>query len=340
MQPIQPFIAPALRCLSLACGATVAAVIATGLWWWLPGPWTWRWPVVVAIGGAVWWAGWWQRNGPWWWLARSAVLALCILFFALTPRTNDTWDPSQAKTIVVERNSDTWVIHHCRAARADISAPTTWESVTLDPATIDEMWLAICPFSPNSDLAHVFLSFGYRDSDGQRRYLAISPEIRRQRGERYDPIAGCFRRYELMYIVAREGDLIGLRTNLLGEDLRLYPLAVTPAIAQHLFTDAIARAEQLGTQPEWYHSLWNSCGSNLLRHGRAALDDPRLARSPSLLLPGRFDAVAWERGLLAVPPGIENLATLRQRYAIEQRARTVKPTRRDFSALIRTDLDR
>ena len=43
-------------------------------------------------------------------------------------------------------------------------------------------------------------SFAFADED----YLAVSVEIRKERGEAFNSLAGFFRQYELMYVVADE----------------------------------------------------------------------------------------------------------------------------------------
>jgi hypothetical protein len=53
------------------------------------------------------------------------------------------------------------------------------------------------------------VSFGFEGKD----YLAISIETRKERGESYSTIAGFFKQYEQVYIVADERDLIRVRTN-------------------------------------------------------------------------------------------------------------------------------
>ena len=58
-------------------------------------------------------------------------------------------------------------------------------------------------------IAHIFLSFEFNG----REHVAISIEARRARGEPYSSLLGFFRRFELIYVVADERDVIRLRTN-------------------------------------------------------------------------------------------------------------------------------
>jgi len=55
--------------------------------------------------------------------------------------------------------------------------------------------------------AHTFVSFGFKSGD----FLAISIEIRKEKGESFSAWRGLLKRYELMYVIADERDVIKLR---------------------------------------------------------------------------------------------------------------------------------
>jgi hypothetical protein len=76
----------------------------------------------------------------------------------------------------------------------------------------------ICSYWSGRHIAHVFLSFGFADG----RHLAVSVETRRRRDQAYSVIAGFFRHYQLIFVVADERDLIGVRTDVRREDVYLY----------------------------------------------------------------------------------------------------------------------
>ena len=67
--------------------------------------------------------------------------------------------------------------------------------------------------------------------------ISISIEIRPTIGESYDPIAGLFKQYEIIYVPGDERDLARVRTNYRNEEVFLYPITATPEQARSLFVD-------------------------------------------------------------------------------------------------------
>ena len=68
------------------------------------------------------------------------------------------------------------------------------------------------------DTAHTALSFGF--DDGQ--YVAVSVEIRGQKGDTYEFLRGLFKQFELFYVIGDERDVIRVRTNYQNEEVHLY----------------------------------------------------------------------------------------------------------------------
>jgi hypothetical protein len=138
------------------------------------------------------------------------------------------------------------------------------------------------------------LSFGFDDQD----YVAVSAEIRKEKGETYDPVKALFGKYELMYVVGDEHDLIALRTNYRRNDVYLYHVRATQDQARRLFVDVMQRVNKLDAEPEFYNTLTNNCTTNIARHinevspHRIALADYRV------VLPGYSDRLAYHLGLI------------------------------------------
>src|SRR3984957_297726 len=119
----------------------------------------------------------------------------------------------------------------------------------------------ICSYWTGPSIAHVFLSFGFADG----RHLAVSVETRRRNGQGFSAIAGFFRRYQLIFVVADERDLIGVRTDIRRERVYLYPLRITPEETRRLFGGYMDRATALAERPEFYNTVTNNCTSNIVR---------------------------------------------------------------------------
>lgn len=141
-------------------------------------------------------------------------------------------------------------------------------------------------------VAHVFVSFGFNDG----RYLSVSIETRRLKGQKYSTWAGFLRRYALIYVVADERDLLGVRTDVRRECVCLYRVQVTRAQVQSIFRDYMWRINELNAHPERYHTLFNNCTTNILRHARAVA--PKLRYTWKILFSGYADDYTYRLGLL------------------------------------------
>jgi hypothetical protein len=96
--------------------------------------------------------------------------------------------------------------------------------------------------------------------------LAVSVEARRRKWQRYSPLWGLFRSYELMFVIGDERDIVRVRTNVRGERVYLYRVRMPPRQMRLLLLDFLQRAESLATRPEWYNSVVSNCATNLFYH--------------------------------------------------------------------------
>ena len=142
-------------------------------------------------------------------------------------------------------------------------------------------------------IAHTMLSFGLQDGT----YLTVSIEVRKEKGERYNPVLGMGRKFELMYLVGDERDLIRLRTEHRDAQVYVYPSVATPEHAQALFLDVMERANHLAFDPEFYHSIGNNCTTNLAGHVNE-ISSKKIRYGWRVLLPGLSAKYAYDLGLL------------------------------------------
>jgi hypothetical protein len=305
----------------------------------MPGP---SWLAIlagVAVFAPAWIWGFVRPAGWRAWLGRGFIVLVLVVVSAVEPSGERSWADDQSHTISVEPNGTAVAIHdvrHCRYYGPD-DYDTYWETRIVDPALIDEVWYVVEPFAAGSPAAHTFLSFGVNDGKGHHRYLAVSVEVRREAEERFSPVAAMFRRFELIYIFADESDVIGLRAVHRQHHVYLYPVKATPAQAQVLFGSMLDRALALKRRPEFYHTLTNSCTTNIADHLRRLWPGSLPRWDLRILLPGNADALALERGLLDCTGTI---AEVRQRYDISEVARRVGDASTSFSARIRDGLVR
>jgi hypothetical protein len=139
-------------------------------------------------------------------------------------------------------------------------------------------------------IAHTIISFGF--TDGTR--LAFSIETRKEVGEAYSPIAGFFKQYELSVIAADERDVVRVRSNVRGEDVRIYRLRMTSAAAQVLLHEYVTMLNNIADQPRFYNTLTANCTT--LVYNMVRVIHPGLPLDPRILLTGYLPDYAYDLG--------------------------------------------
>jgi hypothetical protein len=265
-------------------------------------------------------------------LACAGVLVLAYVALRLTTRPTHerAWRPEQA---VLPSVAMTDTLVHVRNVRdftfrsaADFTP--AYRDRTYDLRKLDRVWFVLSPFNRSwRGPAHSFLSFGF--SDGQ--YVSVSVEARREAGENYSILRGALRKFELMYVIAEERDVIGVRAVTQDDPVYLYPVRATPAQARALFSAMLERAAQIEREPVFYNTFTNNCTTNILHPVNALLDND-IPISLGIVLPGYSDKLAFERGLIDTDLPLEEA---RRRFEVNDRARAAIHAP-DFSARIRS----
>ena len=183
-----------------------------------------------------------------------------------------------------------------------------------DLSKLESVWFIVTPFSKHwRGPAHTFVSFGFSDS----QYVAISVEARREPGETYGPVVGLFNRFELIYVIGDERDLIGSRAAFGGYDVYVYPIRTSPERIRALFLEMLARSNALSARPEFYNTLTNNCTSNVVAHVNH-IAPRRVPRGIKTILPGYADEVAYSLGLIDNSIALDEA---RRRYRVNDRAK-------------------
>jgi hypothetical protein len=138
------------------------------------------------------------------------------------------------------------------------------------------------------------------------------------------------RRFEIMYVIGDERDLIGLRTNVRGDDVYVYPIRAPREKIRALFVEMLARANALYERPEFYNTLTNNCTTNILAHANRITPN-RIPYGKEVLLPGYADELAQRLGLIDTELTLEEA---RVRFLVNERARMFAGDP-DFSLKIR-----
>lgn len=219
-------------------------------------------------------------------------------------RAPAVWVPEYARAARVEWRGPRVTVRDVRNFRyrtRDDCVPAYYDATfALDAVTTVD--LVVSRWTAEA-IAHVFLSFGLDDG----RYVAISIETRRRHGQRYSPYAGFLPLYDLVYVVADERDLIGVRSDVRKERVYLFRAHVTSDTARALFADYLRRVHALESRPEFYNTLFNNCTTNILRHVRAVA--PEVGYSWMVLLSGYADRYGHDLGLLDASMPFDALKT-------------------------------
>ena len=269
-----------------------------------------------------------------WLRAGAALVALLVVAGGVVlafrrPSAERRWAEDQSVLPEAVFEGSRVTIRGVRAFRWTSATAYTaaWEDRSYDLDQVATAWYVLVPFSEKwRGPAHAFVSFGFDDG----RYLAISVEARREAGESYGVLAGMLRRFELLYVVGDERDLVGRRAVYDGNDVFLYPVRADRAVVRAVLVAMRERANALRQRPEFYNTFTNNCTLNLVRHVNA-LSPGRIPGSWRIVLPGYSDEVALGLGLI---DSTGPVAAARERFRINARARAALDAP-DFSRRIR-----
>jgi hypothetical protein len=269
---------------------------------------------------------------PWWRAAAAAVAPFVIVvawWLSLTPSNTRDWQADVARLPSAEFDGSRVTIRNLRnfAYPSPDTVVERWEKHTYDLDQVVGFDLFLSTWGARG-IAHTISSWEF--SDGQ--HLAISIETRKAKGQDYSALLGFFRQYALYYVVADERDVIGVRAGPRGEEVRLYRVRGSPAVARAMLLDYLREVNRLDRSPEWYNALTHNCTTTIRHHAQEiGAGNPFDWR---ILANGRLDELGYERGQIntSMP-----FAELRRRSDITARARAAGD-RGDFSALIREGL--
>lgn len=267
------------------------------------------------------------------WGAIARMACACAVAFlggcsGFAPSNQRSWVSDHALLPRAELRGDQVEVHNVRNCEytSDEDYVLRYYDKTFDLNQIQSVDFIIVPFADLPQIAHVMLSFGFAND----QYVCVSVEIRREKGEEYSPVAGFLQKYELMYVVGDERDLIQLRTIHRLDDVYVYRTRATPEQARLLFVDMLTRANKLSREPEFYNTLTNNCTTNVVNHINKLWPN-RIAYNVQLVLPGYSDRMAYELGLLDTD---KSFAETRAAARVNRLAYEHRDSAR-FSAMIR-----
>ena len=250
------------------------------------------------------------------------VMALSWAFFrhlGLRPSNDRSWVNDNERLTTAEFDDGKVTIRNVRDFewRSNRDFDKRWVDIEINLDDVSKIWFVLEYFDPSRrQMAHTIMSFEM--SDGTR--LACSIEVRRERGERYHPVKGLFRQYELIYVWATERDVIGVRTRCRKRSVtHLFEAVVLgPGNERRMLESYLKRTNKLSQSPEWYNTITNTCTTNIVRHVNEVYPG-RVPRAVAVLLPGLSPKLLQRNNLVKIEGTIEE--TLRNSI-IDERAKS------------------
>jgi len=224
-------------------------------------------------------------------------IAVLSNWLTIAPRNDRLWQKDVATLAYATFENHRVTVHNIRnfAYRSEFDYQPAYYQQTYDLNKLQGVDLFVV-YWMGPAIAHTIMSF--RFSDG--KHLAISIEARKEQNEAYSTIKGFFRQYELIYIVADERDVIGLRTTYRQnppEQVYLYPLQGSKSNALGLLMAYLQEINALSEQPAFYNTLTNNCTTGIWMH--TLINPGHLPFSWKILLSGYVPQYLYESGKLA-----------------------------------------
>lgn len=256
-----------------------------------------RWPAAIALVGIALTASVRLRRRT---LAPAIVMLVCATpvfawWLTLTPHRQRHWVADMENTPWAEIAGDQVTVYNFRNCDRRTASDFTprWEMRTFRLSSLQHLDFYMV-YWDSRHICHTMMTFDF-GADGR---ICASIEARREEGEAYSPLAGIFRRYELLYVLGDERDLVRIRAPLRAatDQVYLFRVSARPEIVRALFLDYVKTANALHERPAWYNSLTTNCSTLIRKHvKRVFSDDPwdwRIAAN------GHLDERLYEQGYL------------------------------------------
>ena len=225
-----------------------------------------------------------------------SVVFMGVLFwwFNIQPSNDRHWQVDVSKLAHASIENNRVTVHNIRNFhyRDELDYSPDYYDKTFDLDKLEGVDLfAVYWMGP--EIAHIIISFDF----GEHDHLAISIEARKEMNEGYSTLKGFFRQYELVYIVADERDVIGLRTNFRNnppEQVYRYRIDAPKENIRPFFLEYVEKINVLYKKPAFYNTLLSNCTTLIWLHSR--VNQEHLPFSWKILLSGYVPEYLYESG--------------------------------------------
>ena len=233
------------------------------------------------------------------------IIWIIIRHLKLRPSNDRSWVNDNNKLAKAEFEDNLVTIRNVRDFRWRTTKDfdENWIDMKFDLNKISKLWFVLEYFEPKrKQMAHTIMVF--ESEDGER--IACSIEVRREKGERYHPLKGLFRQYELIYVWSTESDVIGVRTRCRRKSVThlFEAIVLGPGNERRMFESYLNRTNKLRISPEWYNTITNTCSTNIVRHVNEVYPG-RVPRTMAILLPGISPRILKKNNLVKMGASID-----------------------------------
>ncbi len=271
-----------------------------------------------------------------------SILVISSFLYFKKPKHNRDWRPEQSKLPKVKIEGREVSIRNIRNClyRSERDLDLSYYDKVFNLDDLKSIDLVVQPFKKIPFIAHVFLSFGFKDD----KYISVSAEARRKEKSIIElnnffrrisaPLIilfGFFRSFELIYIIADDADIMRLRPLHHKDKVYIYPLKFKKEKIEKIFLDIMYRINVIEKKPEFYNTLLNSCVNNTLKHLKTG-GDIKIPKSWRVFFPAKIDKLIYDIGIMRTRLSFEKI---RETFLINKKAEKYQ-NENNYSSKIRS----